>query len=53
MTPGSLSPFFDPAHVVFFGASRTPGRLGHVLAHNLVSHGYRGQVSFVTPTGGR
>ncbi len=48
----SLAPFFDPRHVVLIGASRTPGRLGYVLAHNLVAHGYRGDVSFVNPNGG-
>lgn len=48
----SLVPFFYPRHVVLIGASRTPGRLGYVLAHNLVAHGYTGVVSFVNPNGG-
>jgi acetyltransferase len=52
MIQGSLAPFFAPRHVVFIGASRTPGRLGYVLAHNLVEHGFRGEVSFVNPNGG-
>lgn len=52
MIHGSLAPFFGPRHVVLIGASRTPGRLGYVLAHNLVSHGFRGEVSFVNPNGG-
>ena len=52
MIQGSLAPFFDPRHVVLIGASRTPGRLGWVLAHNLVEHGFRGEVSFVNPNGG-
>ena len=47
-----LSLFFGARHIVFVGASRTPGRLGHTLARNLVSRGFEGAVDFVNPQGG-
>lgn len=50
MTP--IDGFFESRHVVLVGASRTPGRLGHTLARNLVSRGFTGRVDFVNPQGG-
>ncbi|MFN2291153.1 MAG: acetate--CoA ligase alpha subunit [Anaerolineae bacterium] len=41
--------FFNPQAVAIIGASRTPGKLGHVVLRNVVEHGYRGAVYPINP----
>ncbi len=44
-----LEPLFCPQSIAVVGASRTPGSVGHALAHNLVQAGYTGVVYPVNP----
>jgi acetyl coenzyme A synthetase (ADP forming)-like protein len=44
-----LKSFFDPASVAVIGASRTPGKVGHDVVHNLIEAGYRGAIYPVNP----
>lgn len=44
-----LLPFFSPKGVVIVGVSRDPGKLGYMLARNLVQSGYQGAIHFVNP----
>ncbi len=45
-----LDMFFNPRSVAVIGASRTPGKLGYTVLHNIVQHGYRGAIYPVNPT---
>ena len=47
----SLDPFFSPSGIVLIGASQDPGKLGHILARNLIQSGFPGRVHFVNPKG--
>lgn len=47
--PQSLRPFFAPAGVAVIGASADPGKLGHGVLRNLISHGYQGAIYPVNP----
>ena len=49
MKNDSLLPFFSPKGVVIVGVSRDPGKLGYMLARNLVQSGYQGAIHFVNP----
>jgi acetyl coenzyme A synthetase (ADP forming)-like protein len=44
-----LDQFFDPQAVAVVGASRTPGKLGHGVLHNIIQHGYKGAVYPINP----
>jgi acetyl coenzyme A synthetase (ADP forming)-like protein len=44
-----LEMFFDPQSVAVIGASRTPGKLGYGVLHNIVHHGYKGAVYPINP----
>ncbi|MBN1659458.1 MAG: acetate--CoA ligase [Anaerolineae bacterium] len=44
-----LEIFFEPRAVAVIGASRTPGKLGHAVLHNVVEHGYHGAIYPVNP----
>ena len=44
-----LDMFFNPQAVAVIGASRTPGKLGHGVLHNIIQHGYRGAVYPINP----
>jgi acetate---CoA ligase (ADP-forming) len=44
-----LEIFFNPRAVAVIGASRTPGKLGHAVLHNVVEHGYQGAIYPVNP----
>lgn len=44
-----LDPLFCPRSIAVVGASRTPGSVGHAIAHNLVYGGYTGVVYPVNP----
>lgn len=48
----SLRTLFTPDSVAVIGASRNPGKLGHVVLSNLVGAGYRGKMFPVNPAGG-
>ena len=39
-----LDAIFNPKSVAIIGASRTPGKVGWVLTHNIVSSGYQGPI---------
>lgn len=47
-----LRTLFNPDSVAVIGASRNPGKLGHVVLANLVGAGYRGKLFPVNPAGG-
>ncbi len=48
MTPPSsierFRPMFDPRGIIVAGASSHPGKFGFVAAHNVLAHGYAGDV---------
>jgi len=45
----SLERFFRPRSVAVIGASRTPGKVGYEIMHNLVAGGYQGRLIPVNP----
>lgn len=45
-----LDMFFAPRSVAVIGASRTPGKLGYAVLHNIVQHGYGRAIYPVNPT---
>jgi len=47
-----LKPLFNPDSIAIIGASRNPGKLGHVLVSNILSAGYKGKLFPVNPAGG-
>jgi acetyltransferase len=47
-----LEALFDPKSVAVVGASRSPGKLGHILAKNLVEYRFPGPIYPVNPEGG-
>jgi acetyl coenzyme A synthetase (ADP forming)-like protein len=44
-----LDMFFNPQAVAVVGASRTPGKLGFAVLHNVVRHSYQGQIYPINP----
>lgn len=52
MTVRNLEAFFTPAAVAVVGASRRETAVGAVVARNLLSGGFKGQVALVNPHGG-
>jgi acetyl coenzyme A synthetase (ADP forming)-like protein len=48
----SLNPIFSPSGIVLIGASQDPGKLGYILARNLIQSGFPGKIHFVNPKGG-
>lgn len=44
-----LDMFFNPQAVAVIGASRTPGKLGYGVLHNVIRHGYQGAVYPINP----
>ncbi len=46
-----LDAIFRPKSVAIIGASNTRGKVGYVLANNLLKSGYDGQVYFVNIKG--
>lgn len=44
-----LDTFFGPRAVAVVGASRTPGKLGYAVLHNVVQHGYQGSIYPINP----
>jgi acetyltransferase len=49
MSVSNLSCFFRPQGVAVVGASREPGKLGHDVVRNLVTHGYTGPIYPINP----
>jgi len=45
----TIHTFFEPRSLAVIGASRTPGRPGHVVLQNLLDNGYPGAVYPVNP----
>ncbi len=52
LSDASLRPLLSPESIAVIGASRNPGKLGHVILSNLVEAGYRGKLFPVNPAGG-
>jgi acyl-CoA synthetase (NDP forming) len=44
-----FKPLFDPRSVAVIGASRTPGKGGHILVANLVKSGFSGAIYPINP----
>ena len=44
MTIRNLDKIFRPRRVAVVGASDQPGKVGYILLHNLIGHGYEGVV---------
>jgi acetyl coenzyme A synthetase (ADP forming)-like protein len=44
-----LAMFSNPRGVAVIGASRTPGKLGHDVLHNVLRYGYQGAVYSINP----
>jgi acetyltransferase len=49
MTIRNLEFMFNPRAVALVGASQKPGSIGAVIAHNLVSAGFKGDIFPVNP----
>jgi acetyltransferase len=49
MTIRNLDFMFNPSSVVLVGASQRPGSMGAVLARNLVSAGFKGDIYPINP----
>ncbi len=49
MTTHNLKYLFNPQSVVLIGASKKPSSVGAVLAHNLLTAGFKGPVMLVNP----
>lgn len=47
-----LIPLLKPDSIAVIGASRNPGKLGHVILSNLIGAEYRGKLFPVNPAGG-
>lgn len=48
----ALSALFYPKSIALFGASRTPGKVGHDILANLIGGGYDGTIVPVNPNAG-
>jgi acetyltransferase len=44
-----LDTFFVPRSVAIIGASRTPGKVGHILTKNIIDSGFRGEIYLINP----
>lgn len=49
MSTRNLEPLLSPRSIALIGASNRTGRVGQVLAHNLASAGFAGQIYAVNP----
>ena len=47
-----LEMFCDPQAIAIVGASRTPGKLGHSVLHNVIQHGFEGEIYPINPKAG-
>jgi acyl-CoA synthetase (NDP forming) len=48
----ALRALFAPRHVAVIGASRTPGKIGHSVVHNLIKGGFAGRIFPINAAGG-
>lgn len=48
----TLRALFAPRHVAVIGASRTPGKIGHSVVHNLIKGGFAGRIFPINAAGG-
>jgi len=46
---GKLDALFRPKSVAIVGASRTPGKVGHILTRNMINSGYTGDIIPINP----
>jgi len=53
MTTRNFDALFAPRAIALIGASRRPGSVGDVLAANLATGGFGGELMFVNPGGGQ
>ncbi|RLI08012.1 CoA-binding protein, partial [Candidatus Bathyarchaeota archaeon] len=44
-----LDAIFRPRAVAIIGASRTPGKVGHILTRNMIESGFRGKIYPINP----
>ena len=49
MSEMELDAFFRPKSVAIIGASRTPGKVGHILTQNMIDSGYSGDIIPINP----
>jgi len=45
----NIKKFFDPKSIVIIGASRTPGKAGHVIIQNILDNKFGGMIFLVNP----
>ena len=45
----TLDAFFNPKSIAVIGASRTPGKIGYEILHNLKLSGFRGEILPINP----
>jgi acetyl coenzyme A synthetase (ADP forming)-like protein len=48
----SIKSLFNPKSVAVIGASRTPGKLGYQVLHNIIEAGYKGEIYPINPKAG-
>jgi acyl-CoA synthetase (NDP forming) len=48
----ALRALFAPRHIAVIGASRTPGKIGHSVVHNLIKGGFAGRIFPINAAGG-
>jgi acyl-CoA synthetase (NDP forming) len=48
----ALRALFAPRHVAVIGASRTPGKIGYSVVHNLIKGGFAGRIFPINAAGG-
>jgi acyl-CoA synthetase (NDP forming) len=48
----ALRALFAPRHIAVIGASRTPGKIGHSVVHNLIKGGFAGGIFPINAAGG-
>ncbi len=52
LSNANLRPLLSPDSIAVVGASRNPGKLGHVIMSNMMQAGYKGKLFPVNPAGG-
>ncbi|WP_319469086.1 acetate--CoA ligase family protein [uncultured Pseudodesulfovibrio sp.] len=53
LSNANLRPLLSPDSIAVVGASRNPGKLGHVIMSNMMQAGYKGKLFPVNPAGGK
>lgn len=52
VSPAAIGALFHPRSIAFVGTSATMGKWGHMLPHNTLGGGYKGEVYLINPRGG-